>query len=79
MPREIQESNRAYVVRRAATFAITGSFANCHAIEVSLRSEGILDAHELLGPQEQRRELSAICAHQQKRLRSEATEIEKHC
>jgi hypothetical protein len=61
MPREIQESRRAYVAERAVELALTGAFASCHAIEVSLRSEGFIDARELLGSPKQREMLSETC------------------
>lgn len=61
MPREIQESRRSYVERRADELAMTGAFATCHAIEVLLRREGFVDAHELLDRPTQRKRLNELC------------------
>ena len=62
MPRETQESRRSYTIRRAGELAMTGAFATCHAIEVSLRREGFIDAHEILDQANQRKWLNERCA-----------------
>jgi hypothetical protein len=41
---------------------MTGAFETCHAIEVSLRRQGFIDAHELLDRPNQRKRISEFCA-----------------
>jgi len=62
MPREIQESIGAYIVRLAERLAATGEFATCHAVEVALRRRGFLEAFEMLQRAGQRRAIGALCA-----------------
>jgi hypothetical protein len=61
MPKEIQESRRSYILRRAEKLAQTGAFANCHAIEVALRAEGYLEACEMLERSHKREWLTGLC------------------
>jgi hypothetical protein len=68
MPREQQETRRSNVLRRADAMALSGAFATCHAIEVSLRAEGFIEAFEVLDRSKQRQRLSELC-DEAKRLR----------
>ena len=61
MPKEIQESRPSFVYRRAEDMALTGAYPSLHAIEVSLRRQGFLDAHELLNRGGQRARLIKLC------------------
>jgi hypothetical protein len=61
MPREIQESRRSYILRRAEELALTRAFANCHAIEVVLRAEGYIEARETLERSHKREWLNLHC------------------
>ena len=61
MPREIQETRRSYMVRRAEALALTADFANCHAIEVALRAQGYIEAHEALDQEHKREWLNELC------------------
>ena len=61
MPREQQETRRAYIERRALELAETGAFITPHAIEVALRAQGYTEAHEVLNRQDQRTRIHELC------------------
>ena len=66
MPRENQETRRSYIDRRADEMALSGAFVTCHAIEVALRAEGYIEAHEALDRPNKREWLSGLCAQSQR-------------
>ena len=61
MPRELQESRRAYIERRALELAETGAFITPHAIEVALRAQGYTEAYEVLSRHNQRTCIYELC------------------
>lgn len=61
MTKEIQESRQSFVHRTAEAMAMTGAYPSLHAIEVSLRRQGFIDAHELLNRGSQRERLIKLC------------------
>jgi hypothetical protein len=65
MPKEMQETRRSYIDRRADEMALTGAFAGCHAIEVALRTEGYIEAYEALDRPYRRASISRLCAKSQ--------------
>jgi|CXWL01.1.fsa_nt_gi hypothetical protein len=68
MPREIQESRRCYINRRSDEMALSGAFANCHAIEVALRLQGYVEAREVLEKLRKRELLTALCAQSRRAI-----------
>jgi hypothetical protein len=63
VPRELQESRRSYIERRALEMAEMGPFSNCHAIEVALRAQAYIEAHEVLNRHNQRARINELCAN----------------
>jgi hypothetical protein len=61
MTKEIQETRQSFVYRCAEEMALTGAYPTLHAIEVSLRRQGFVDAHELLNRRRQREWLIKLC------------------
>ena len=62
MPRELQESRRSYIERRALELAERGDFINCHAIEVALSAQGYIEAYDVLSLHDQRARIDERCA-----------------
>lgn len=61
MPQELQEWRRSYIARRAEELALSGAFKTRHAIEVALRRQGHIEAHEVLSRPQMREWISAMC------------------
>lgn len=66
LPREIQESRRSYIERRADEMALTGAYINCHAIEVALRVQGYIEARDVLHRPNRRECINALCSQSQR-------------
>jgi hypothetical protein len=62
VPRELQESRRSYIERRAFELTEMGGFINCHAIEVALRAQGYIEAYDVLNRHNQRTRINELCA-----------------
>jgi hypothetical protein len=48
--------------------ALSGAFANCHAIEVALRAQGYLEAFDVLEKLRKRELLTASCAQSRRAI-----------
>lgn len=68
MPKEVQESRRCYINRRSDEMALSGAFANCHAIEVALRLHGYIEARDVLEKLRKRELLTVSCAQSRRAI-----------
>ena len=75
MTKEIQETRQSFVYRCAEEMALTGAYPTLHAIEVSLRRQGVVDAHELLNRQSQRERLIKLCEQSEVANSAEGTDV----
>jgi hypothetical protein len=62
MPKEVQESRRSYVDRRADELALSGAFANWHGVKTALCDAGYLEVHDVLFSRRKRALINQLCA-----------------
>lgn len=48
MPKEVQETRRSYIDRRADELALSGAFANWHGVKTALCDAGYLEVDDVL-------------------------------